>query len=281
MAWRQFEAPVDGGAIVGHVQGSGPRLLLVHGGPGLSGEYLEDLAAELTDAYEVAWYQQRSLTPSIVVGPYSVEQHVHDLAAVLDALAWPDAWLVGHSWGGHLAVAAAVAIPDRVQGIVPVDPLGSAGDGGDAEFEATMLERTSAEDRERARLLDERALSGAGTPADALESLRLFWPAYYADPASAPPMPPIRLSVDGYAGTFASIVDGRSVLEAALPAITVPVHFVHGSASPMPVSASTDTAALIPDATVDVIDGAGHFIWHERPGAVRAVLDRVTSPSAR
>lgn len=94
-------------------------------------------------------------------------------------------------------------------------------------------------------------------------------------------MPPIRLSVDGYAGTFASIVDGRSVLEAALPAITVPVHFVHGSASPMPVSASTDTAALIPDATVDVIDGAGHFIWHERPGAVRAVLDRVTSPSAR
>lgn len=281
MAWRQFEAIVDGGAIVGHVQGTGPRLLLVHGGPGLSGEYIEDLAGELTDAYEVAWYQQRSLAPSVEVGPYTVEQHVADLAAVLDALAWPDAWLVGHSWGGHLVVAAAVAIPDRVQGVVPVDPLGSAGDGGDAEFEATMLERTGPEDRERARILDERALSGEGTPADALESLRLFWPAYYADPAAAPPMPPIRLSVESYAETFASIIEGRAALEAALPAITVPVHLVHGSASPMPVSASIDTAALIPGATVDVVEGAGHFIWHERPGAVRAVLDRVTSLSAR
>ena len=277
MAWRRFEAPVDGGVIVGHVRGTGPRLLLIHGGPGLSGEYLEGLAAELWDAYEVAWYQQRSLAPSLESGPFTVEQHVRDIAAVLDALAWSDAWLVGHSWGGHLVVAAAVGIPERVRGLVPVDPLGSAGDGGDAEFEAAMLDRTPPADRERARLLDERALSGEATPADALESLRLFWPAYYADPATAPPMPSIRLSVDGYAETFASIIDGRAALEAALPTIDVPVHFVHGAASPMPITASSSTAALIPGATVDVVEGAGHFIWHERPGAVRAVLDRVAA----
>ena len=97
------------GALVGHVQGEGPRVLLVHGGPSLSGDYLEGLAAELTDGYEVAWYQQRSLAPSIEVGPYTVDQHVRDLAAVLDGLDWPSAWLVGHSWGGHLVVAAAAA----------------------------------------------------------------------------------------------------------------------------------------------------------------------------
>lgn len=280
MAWQRFEAPADGGAIVGHVRGSGPRVLLVHGGPGLSGDYLEALAAELWDAYEVAWYQQRSLAPSPETGPFTVDQHVRDLAAVLDALDWPDAWLVGHSWGGHLVVAAAVALPDRVQGLVPVDPLGSAGDGGDAEFEAALLDRTSPTDRERARLLDERALNGGGTSGDALESLRIFWPAYFADPATAPPMPPMRLSVDGYAGTFASIVDGRAALEAALPTIRVPVHVVHGASSPMPITASTDTVALIPGATVDVVEGAGHFIWYERPGAVRAALDRVTTGRA-
>lgn len=279
MGWRRFEAPADGGVIVGYTRGAGPRLLLVHGGPGLSGEYLEGLAVELWDAYEVAWYQQRSLAPSLETGPFTVEQHVRDMAAVLDALAWPDAWLVGHSWGGHLVVAAAVDIPGRVRGLVPVDPLGCVGDGGDAEFEAAMVDRTAPEDRERARLLDERALSGEATPGDALESLRLFWPAYYADPATAPPMPPIRLSVEGYAATFASIIDGRAELEAALPSIRVPAHFVHGAASPMPITASTTTAAQIPRATVDVIDDAGHFIWHERPGAVRAVLDRVTAPS--
>lgn len=270
---------MDGGVLVGHVRGTGPRLLLVHGGPGLSGEYLEGLAAELWDGYEVAWYQQRSLAPSLEVGPFTVEQHVQDIAAVMDALAWPDAWLVGHSWGGHLVVAAAIGIPERVRGLVPVDPLGSTGDGGDAEFEAAMLDRTPPAVRERARALDERALSGQATTADALESLRLFWPAYYADPATAPPMPPIRLSVDGYAETFASIIDGRADLEAALPTIHVPAHFVHGAGSPMPITASTSTAALIPGATVHVVEGAGHFIWHERPGAVRGVIDGATAPA--
>lgn len=277
MTWRRFEAPADGGVLVGYLQGIGPRLLLVHGGPALSGDYLEGLAAELTDGFEVAWYQQRSLAPSVETGPFTVEQHVRDLVAVLDALEWPSAWLVGHSWGGHLVVAAAAAIPERVVGVVSVDPLGCVGDGRAAEFEQAMLDRTSPADRKRAQELDERAMRGEGTPDDALESLRLVWPAYYADPLTAPPMPAIRMSLDGYAQTWASLVDGLPALEAALPSIGVPVHFVHGAMSPMPVTASTDTAARIPGATVDVIDRAGHFIWHERPGAVRAAIDRLAS----
>jgi pimeloyl-ACP methyl ester carboxylesterase len=36
----------------------------------------------------------------------------------------------------------------------------------------------------------------------------------------------------------------------------------------MPVSASADTAAVVPDATLRVLDGAGHFLWMDRPGAV-------------
>jgi pimeloyl-ACP methyl ester carboxylesterase len=274
--WTRFEAPVDGGVLVGQVQGEGPRVLLLHGGPALSGDYLEGLAAELTDGYEVAWYQQRSLAPSVEAGPYTVDQHVRDLAAVLDALHWPSAWGVGHSWGGHLAVAAACALPDRLLGVMPVDPLGSVGDGRAAEFEQAMVDRTRPADRARAQELDERAMRGEGTPEDAVESLRLVWPAYFAEPETAPPMPPIRMSLDGYAQTWASLMEGLPELEAALPSIPLPVHFVHGAMSPMPVTASTDAAALIPRATVEVVDGAGHFIWHERPGAVRSALDRLT-----
>lgn len=280
MTWRRFEAPVAGGMLVGYAQGDGPRLLLVHGGPALSGDYLVGLAAELTDGYEVAWYQQRGLAPSVQTGPFTVKQHVDDLVGVLDSLEWPSACLVGHSWGGHLVVAAAAAHPERLRGVVSVDPLGCVGDGGTAQFEQALVERTSPANRERAQELDERAMRGQGTPDDALEGLRLVWSAYYADPSTAPPMPTISISVDGYAETWSSVVDGLPALEAALPSISVPVHFVHGGMSPMPVTASTDTASCIPGATVEVVDGAGHFIWHERPGAVRAALDRLTS-SAR
>jgi pimeloyl-ACP methyl ester carboxylesterase len=66
-------------------------------------------------------------------------------------------------------------------------------------------------------------------------------------------------------------------LEAGLHQIRVPVGFVHGSRSPMPIEASTDAAERIPGAWVDVVQGAGHFIWVEAPGAVRVSLRRLTA----
>ncbi len=80
---------------------------------------------------------------------------------------------------------------------------------------------------------------------------------------------------------------GRSILvelpalEAGLPGIRVPVAFVHGSRSPMPVAASTDTAARIPGAWVDIVEGAGHFVWVEAPGAVLRSLRRLTALEPR
>ena len=74
-----------------------------------------------------------------------------------------------------------------------------------------------------------------------------------------------------------SIVAELPALEAALGWIRLPVGFVHGALSPMPIAASTDTAERIPGAWVDVVDGAGHFVWVEAPGAVTASLRRLTA----
>jgi pimeloyl-ACP methyl ester carboxylesterase len=77
----------------------------------------------------------------------------------------------------------------------------------------------------------------------------------------------------------ASIVAELPLLEAQLPGIRVPVGFVHGARSPMPLGASTDAAERIPGAWVEVVDGAGHFVWVEAPGAVRSALRRLTALS--
>ena len=74
-----------------------------------------------------------------------------------------------------------------------------------------------------------------------------------------------------------SIFEELPALEAGLPGIRVPVGFVHGSRSPMPLAASTDAAERIPGAWVEVVEGAGHFVWVEAPGAVRASLRRLTA----
>jgi pimeloyl-ACP methyl ester carboxylesterase len=89
-------------------------------------------------------------------------------------------------------------------------------------------------------------------------------------------MPELRMASERSAQMGQSILAELPSLEAGLPLIRIPVGFVHGALSPMPVAASTDAAERIPGAWVDVIEGAGHFVWVEAPGAVRASLRRLT-----
>jgi len=267
-----FRAPVAGGELVGTVSGRGPTVLLLHGGPGLS-DYLAPLVDELADGYTVATYQQRGLGPSTEEGPVTVPAHVGDVLAVLDHLSWERPIVAGHSWGGHLLLHLLAAHPERLAAALVLDPLGAIGDGGLAEFGATLTSRVAEADRPRVEELAAReAADGALSAEDELEQLSLLWPAYFADPASAPPMPQLRISAR-HAETWPSILAGLTGLGALLSGAGVPTTFVHGADSPMPVTASTDTAALMTAAEVDVLEGAGHYLWLEAPGAVRRSLD--------
>jgi pimeloyl-ACP methyl ester carboxylesterase len=100
-----------------------------------------------------------------------------------------------------------------------------------------------------------------------LESLKLLWPGYYADPPAAPPLPSfMRASVAAYGGTFGSVSELQAGgLTERLRAIEVPAVFVLGEKSPMPVS----------QGEVRVVPEAGHLPWHEQPGCVAAALARV------
>jgi pimeloyl-ACP methyl ester carboxylesterase len=276
MRRRELTVPVAGGQLGGWVTGEGPPVLALHGGPGLSFGVMDGLADELGAGYQVASYQQRGLAPSMTEGPYDVATHLADVRSVLDALGWERGYVVGHSWGGHLALHVAVRMPERLLGVLCVDPLGGVGDGGSEAFEAEMLARMPADSRDRAAELDERVIRGEGTEADAAESLRLVWPAYFPDWATAPPMPEVAVSVAAYAGGFASLVEQLPELSAGLAGIRVPVGCVAGAASPMPVDlAARATIEAVPGGWLEVVDGAAHFPWLDRPGCVRAALDRL------
>ena len=277
VTWMDFATSDGGPVIAGRRAGSGPPVLLLHGGPGLGFDYLRGLAVELSGDNDVVWYQQRGLAPSAVEGPFTVATDVDDARRVLDELGWDRAWVVGHSWGGHLALHVAEALPERLFGALAVDPLGSVGDGRWPEFDEEILRRTPEDVRERARELDALATAGAAGDELGLELMRLVWPAYFANPEQAPPMPELRRASERSAQMIQSIVAELPVLEAGLPRIRVPVGFVHGARSPMPVATSTDAADRIPGAWVDVVDSAGHFVWVEAPGAVQASPRRLTA----
>jgi len=273
-----FSIDAVGGVLGGWVVGSGAPVLLLHGGPGLSFSYLDDLAVELAADFRVASFQQRGLEPSTLSGPFSVGQAVDDAVSVLDGLQWERALVVGHSWGGHLALRVAAAHPERLLGALAVDPIGVVGDGGMAAFDAEIVARTPKGARERARELDDRALAGEGTAEESLESLRLVWPAYFADPENVPAM---RASVEAYCGIVGEMTAGMDRVAAELARGAVPYGIVAGAASPIPWGqAARASAELSSRSFLDVVPGAGHIVWLEAPGRVRAALRRLTEDSA-
>ena len=240
----------------------------------------ERLAAELADVFETFRYQQRGLEPTTIEAPYTVEAHVADALAVLDWLEVDRAVVVGHSWGGHLAMHLAVAQPTRVSAAVIVDPLGAVPDGGDQELEANIMAQLPAELARRVEALEKRIESGEGGEADGIESMRIVWPYYFARPEGAPPMPELRVNNQTFADTFSSIRDHfeRETLAKGLPRLDLPLLFVHGRESPIPWHRSEESAHLVPGAMLELVDECGHFPWLEAPGSVRAAVKRCWAP---
>ena len=103
----------DGATIVLHSTGSGPGIVVVHGGGVTIGSYRR-LADRLSDRFTVHLYNRRGREDA---GPrrepYTVEQDIDDLAAVLQHTGGRS--VLGHSSGGFIALRAALRLPlDRL-----------------------------------------------------------------------------------------------------------------------------------------------------------------------
>jgi lipase len=83
--------------------------------------------------------------------PWSIERHVADLVATLDARGLDRPLVVGHSFGGFVALHLAAAAPSRVAGVVLLDPAGAL-DPARAAREAELARRDEGwADRDEAR----------------------------------------------------------------------------------------------------------------------------------
>jgi proline-specific peptidase len=107
---------------------AGAPLLCLHGGPGGSHLGFEALAA-LADERDVVMYDQlgggKSSQPSDV-SLWTVELFVSEVAAVREALGLDRVHVLGHSWGGMLALEVALTQPAGLPSLVLSSTLSSA-----------------------------------------------------------------------------------------------------------------------------------------------------------
>lgn len=271
-----IDLPVSGGKLVGWRSGSGRPALVLHGGPG-AGDMNEGLVEELDGLYECVRYHQRGLAPSDAPGPYSVDIFVADVIAVLDALGWNQATLIGHSWGGLLAQHVAAGHPGRVEALIGICTLGAAGpDGGWSLLDSALEERLPKDLAEKVAAIDKKLYAGEGTEDDVDVMLRTCWPYYFADPSSAPPFVRMTSNSEVYSQVHASALE-QYVLghpEAGLKKYENPALFISAAqdvAAADPVRATVD---FMPNGKFVLLENCGHFPWLEQPGAIRAEVEQ-------
>jgi haloalkane dehalogenase len=139
--------------------GSGPPLLCVHGNPTWSFLYRHLLRGLSGEARVVApdligfGLSEKLRRP----GEYSLEGHVQDLAALVEALDLRDLTLVVHGWGGPVGLGVAVRFPERVRALVVMNSFAFVPSGNGDGFRVPRLVRLA-----RVPVLGEELVQGLG-----------------------------------------------------------------------------------------------------------------------
>ena len=101
------------------VKGQGPVVIVVHGGPGVSHDYLTPEWTALAKYATVVFYDQRGVGKSDTSECYSWRAHVLDLYRLIDQISpTGKVILAGSSWGVDLSLLFAHCYPEKVQGLI-------------------------------------------------------------------------------------------------------------------------------------------------------------------
>ena len=122
-------------------EGRGPPVVFIHGWT-LDLEVWNPQAAALADSFRVVRYDRRGF--GLSGGEPGRVADVDDLGELLDHLQLTRTTVVGLSQGARVALAFALAHPERVAGVVldgPPDELGDPGSAGDEDFSIAGFQR--------------------------------------------------------------------------------------------------------------------------------------------
>jgi len=272
-------AGVDGAEIHYLTAGAGRPLVLLHGGiidaATLSwGELIAPLADDAhVHAVDMLGYGESDLPE----GPLSMQRHVDAIGQFLDELALDNPLVAGISLGGGVAVGTALAYPDRVGGIVPIDAfaLGSELASGLltlvlAKIQVTNTLSVALTARSR-RFATASLASLAHDSATVSERTVDRVMAEARRPKAGKAFRKFRASEVTRRGYRTDYSDRVTDLD-------VPAHFVHGADDDLlPPSWSRRAAGRAPDADLTILDDCGHLATLEKPDAIRDIVAEMVS----
>lgn len=244
-------------------------LLVLHGGPGASHDYLLPQMLALAEERELIFYDQRGGGRSRHDddGVITWRTQVDDLAAIAAEFSLSPFSIVSYSWGALLALlysieAAGGSVPLKPKRMILIDPAPVTRRHRE-QFEAEFNLRQQGEKiGAMRRELADSGLQEMDRDAYRQRAFELSVAGYFADPARAKDLTPFRVVGKVQKSTWDSL--GDYDLRTALTTVKCPALVVHGSADPIPVESSREIASAL-SARFVLLEGSGHVPYVEQP----------------
>lgn len=283
---------VDGLRLINGTQlycksiGTGVPLVILHGGPGLDHSYFLPQMQKLADTYELIFFDQRGCGKSSIrldSTAMTLDALVEDIDRIRDAYNLNTMNLMGHSWGGLLAMYYAIRHGDRLNSLILVNSTPATSELQAAAFKI-IGQRTSRQDSMAQALLVQTDGFKRRDPAAMQKYFRLLFTGSFK----------YRYLADSLTLTFGPDYAARSKLLhylakeprlqtydilSALEAITCPVLIIGSDYDLAPPESNEQIQSHIRGSRYLIMKNCGHFPFIEAPTqffpAVRDFLERV------
>lgn len=259
--------PVNGVNLNVEQAGAGPPLVLLHGFTGSAASWAAHAEvfarSHATLAVDLLGHGMSDAPDD--PARYGIGHATEDVLGVLDALGIRRAGLLGYSMGGRVSISLAIVAPERLSALILESASPGIRDAGarreraaaDAALAAAIEQDGIEPFVERWELLPLFA-SQATLPDEARQDLRVRR---------------LQNNPTGLANSLRGLGQGvQPPMHEYLQQIRVPTLLITGGLDPAYCALGEEMRALIPQAILEVVPGAGHAVHLEQPERFRALV---------
>jgi proline iminopeptidase len=274
--------------------GEGSPVVVVHGGPDFDHEYLLPEMDRLADGCRLVYYDQRGRGRSDAgqaPAQITMRSEVEDLDAVRRALRLASVAVLGHSWGGLVAMEYALAFPERVSHLILMNTAPASPE--DARTLRTSLRagRSAEQNQAMVALAADPRYQAGDIDADTAYYRIHFAAALHRAELLDDVVGRLRRGVTSEGIVGARAIEDRLYeqtwasagydLLTRLQHLDVPTLVIHGDVDLVPVELARHIANAIPDARLAVLRDCGHFSYLEQPERTGRLVAEFLATSAR
>jgi proline iminopeptidase len=266
--------------------GQGRPIFILHGGPDFDHTYLLPDMDRLSGDFRLIYYDQRGRGRSsgnVQPEDVSIQSEIEDLEALRDYFRLESVAVLGHSWGGVLAMEYAIRHPDRVSHLILMNTA-PASHNDYALFRQEFVKKLG-DDAEKRQALSSSAAYAEGDPDTVAAYYRIQYGATVKRPGDLEKViASLRSSFTKESILKSWAIEDRLMDETwglseydllpELRRLSIPTLVIHGDYDFVPVECSVHIAQSIQGARLVVLEDTGHFSYLESPNAVReAIVD--------